>query len=226
MGGRYDIQRRLIQHAARIAGESLCERLREEWLAALSEQTGWMSQVGFLMGCYWASIVISHEGLVPSTPVSSSMTEAPTMTICVRHAIPLFLRESSPNGAADVLCSINTTPLIDVMLVLLIMLILSLPIMTHAVKIDLPHGPPADTPEVVDLEIDFDGAVVWDGTVVSSMKQLDGYFRAEARKSSQPEIHLRPDAHAKYDIVAKVLAMAQRDGLKKIGFVNTAKFND
>jgi biopolymer transport protein ExbD len=78
---------------------------------------------------------------------------------------------------------------------------------------------------VVDLDIDFDGTVTWDGTVVSSMKQLDGYFRAEAQRSSQPEIHLRADSHAKYDIVAKVLAMAQRDGLKKVGFVNTAEFN-
>jgi biopolymer transport protein ExbD len=227
MGGRYDIHRRLIRHAARMAGGSLFERLQEEWLADLSEQTSGMSRLRFLIGCYWASLVISHEGLMPSMPVTRRTTEAPIMTVCVQRATPLLLRETSPSGAGDVLCSINTTPLIDVMLVLLITLILSLPIMTHAVKIDLPQAPPSDVtpPEVIDLDIDFDGTMVWDGNVVSSMKQLDGYFRAEAQKSSQPEIHLRPDSHAKYDTVAKVLAMAQRDGLKKVGFVNTAEFN-
>lgn len=220
---------RLIRHAARKAGESLSERLQEEWLADMSEQMGWMARLRFLLGCYWASVVISREGLVPSMPITHPTTEGCTMTQSVEQAIPLFLRETSPSETGNVLCDINATPLIDVLLVLLITLILSLPIMTHAVKIDLPQGPPpvdSTPPEVVRIDIDFDGTVVWNGTVVSSMQQLDGYFRAEAQRSPQPEIHLRPDSHAKYDIVAKVLALAQRDRLRKVGFVNTGEFKE
>jgi biopolymer transport protein ExbD len=128
------------------------------------------------------------------------------------------------------MCDINTTPLIDVMLVLLVTLIVSLPIMTHAVKLDMPQSnnppPPDQRPEVIDLEIDFDGTVVWNGTPVQSVQQLEGYFHTEAAKPVQAEIHLRPDRRAKYDNVAKVLAAAQRNRMKKIGFVNTSDFKD
>ena len=123
---------------------------------------------------------------------------------------------------------LNTTPLIDVMLVLLIMFIVTIPVMTHAVKLDLPRGAPApsppDPPAVVDIEIDFDGTVVWNGSVVSSSIALDSYFRHEAGKSRQPEIHVRADARAKYGTVAQVLASAQRNRMEKIGFVNTSDF--
>jgi len=134
------------------------------------------------------------------------------------------------NAGGGVMCDINTTPLIDVMLVLLVTLIVSLPIMTHAVKLDMPQNnnppPPDQRPEVIDLEIDFDGTVVWNGTVVQSLGQLEGYFGEEAKKDVQPEIQLRPDRRAKYDYVAKVLAAAQRNRMKKIGFVNTSEFHD
>jgi|SRR5579872_470224 len=128
------------------------------------------------------------------------------------------------------MCDINTTPLIDVMLVLLIMLILTLPIMTHAVKLDMPNPnnpppPPDQRPEVIDIEVDFDGAVVWNGNVVPDAKTLEGYLRTEAQKDPQPEIHLKPDRRVKYDAVAKVLAAAQRNHMKKIGFVNTGEFS-
>jgi len=121
-------------------------------------------------------------------------------------------------------CDINTTPLIDVMLVLLVTLIVTLPVMTHAVKLDMPNvtnppPPPPTPPEVIDLEIDFDGAVVWNGTQVSGLPQLESFFHAERDKDPQPEIHLRPDRRAKYGIVAQVLAAAQRD-------VNVAEFRD
>jgi biopolymer transport protein ExbD len=103
--------------------------------------------------------------------------------------------------------------------------------MTHAVKLDMPDvshppPPPPTPPEVIDLEIDFDGTVVWNGTPVSGMEQLEGYFHAERDKDPQPEIHLRPDRRAKYDVVARVLAGAQRNHMKKIGFVNVAEFKD
>ncbi|TLY62308.1 MAG: biopolymer transporter ExbD [Gammaproteobacteria bacterium] len=127
-------------------------------------------------------------------------------------------------------CDINTTPLIDVMLVLLVTLIVTLPVMTHAVKLDMPQAnnppPPDQRPEVIDLEIDFDGTVVWNGTVVASLQQLESYFHTDAAKDPQPEIHLRPDRRVKYDFVAKVLAAAQRNRMKKIGFVNTSEFKD
>jgi len=132
-------------------------------------------------------------------------------------------------GAGEEMCDINTTPLIDVMLVLLVTLIITLPVMTHAVKLDMPQlnqPPPPDQikPEVIDLEVDFDGTVLWNGTPVPNFETLEGYFHTYADKDPQPEIHLRPDRRAKYDVVARVLAAAQRNRMKKIGFVNTAEF--
>ena len=134
-------------------------------------------------------------------------------------------------SAGSTFCDINTTPLIDVMLVLLVTLIVTLPVMTHAVKLDMPNvsnppPPPPTPPEVIELEIDFDGTVVWNGSPVTGLSQLESYFHAERDKEPQPEIHLRPDRRAKYDNVAKVLAAAQRNRMKKIGFVNTSEFKD
>jgi len=139
---------------------------------------------------------------------------------------------SIPVGGASgaTFCDINTTPLIDVMLVLLVTLIITLPVMTHAVKLDMPNPnapppPPDKPPEVVDLEIDYDGTVVWNGTAVSGgIPQLETYFHSETDKDPQPEIHLRPDRRAKYGVVAQVLAAAQRNHMRKIGFVNVAEF--
>jgi len=134
-------------------------------------------------------------------------------------------------ASGSTFCDINTTPLIDVMLVLLVTLIVTLPVMTHAVKLDMPNvsnppPPPPTPPEVIDLDIDFDGTVVWNNTPVAGLQQLESYFHAERDKEPQPEIHLRPDRRAKYEIVAKVLAAAQRNHMKKIGFVNVAEFRD
>ena len=134
-------------------------------------------------------------------------------------------------SAGRTFCDINTTPLIDVMLVLLVTLIVTLPVMTHAVKLDMPNvsnppPPPLTPPEVIELEIDFDGTVVWNGSPITGLSQLEGYFHAERDKDPQPEIHLRPDRRAKYEIVAKVLAAAQRNHMKKMGFVNVAEFRD
>lgn len=121
---------------------------------------------------------------------------------------------------------INMTPLIDVMLVLLIMFIITIPVMTHAVKLDMPratNAPSTAQPVVINLEIDFDGTVLWNGTPVE-IEALEGYFRREAAIDPQPELHIRPSKRAKYDVVARVLASAQRNGMRKIGFVGNEQF--
>jgi len=122
----------------------------------------------------------------------------------------------------------NTTPLIDVMLVLLVMLIVTIPIQTHAVKLDLPppnnNPPPNQQPVVVNLEIDFDGTPIWNGSPVANRAQLDKYFTDIAAQIPQPEVHLRPNRLAKYEAVARALADAQRLGVTKIGFVGNEQY--
>ncbi len=135
---------------------------------------------------------------------------------------------SAGGAEGEPMMEINTTPLIDVMLVLLIMFIITIPVMTHAVKLDMPQpNANAVTPEVdpvvIDLEIDFDGTVLWNGTP-TSMSSLESYFRTESAKSPQPELHVRPNRRAKYDVVANVLAAAQRNGITRIGFVGNEQF--
>jgi biopolymer transport protein ExbD len=115
------------------------------------------------------------------------------------------------------------------MLVLLVTLIVSLPLMTHAVKLDLPQAAPADPnmrPDVIDLAIDFDGAVVWNGTTLASWQQLESKLHEEAQKAPQPHIHLLPDRRVKYDVVARVLAAAQRNRMQQIELAGTARFKD
>lgn len=135
----------------------------------------------------------------------------------------------SASGSDEVMVEMNTTPLIDVMLVLLVMLIVTIPIQTHAVKLDLPQAnnqtPPSDVqPVVIDLEIDFDGTPIWNGSPVTSRAQLDKYLEDSANQVPQPELHLRPNRLAKYDVVARTLADAQRLGVTKIGFVGTEQY--
>jgi biopolymer transport protein ExbD len=130
-------------------------------------------------------------------------------------------------GDDEPMMDINMTPLIDVMLVLLIMFIITIPVMTHAVKLDMPrasNAPSLVQPVVIQLEIDFDGTVLWNGTPVSDFDMLDAYFRREAENDPQPELHIRPSKRAKYDVVARVLASAQRNGMRKIGFVGNEQF--
>jgi biopolymer transport protein ExbD len=130
-------------------------------------------------------------------------------------------------GDDEPMMDINTTPLIDIMLVLLIMFIITIPVMTHAVKLDMPqasNNPSTAEPVVINLEIDFDGTILWNGATVADINQLDGYFRREAKIEPQPELHIRPNKRADYDTVARVLAAAQRNGMKKIGFVGNEQF--
>lgn len=120
----------------------------------------------------------------------------------------------------EVMVEINTTPLIDVMLVLLIMLIITIPMQTHSVTLDLPASAAASAPpRVVNLSIGADGTLVWDGMKIADEEGLEGRLRAAAAASPQPEIHLHPEPLTKYDHVAKVLAAAQRLGVKALGIV-------
>jgi len=128
----------------------------------------------------------------------------------------------------DVMVDINTTPLIDVMLVLLIMLIITIPIQTHAVKLNMPVGnppPPTVPPEVVTLDIDFDGTTMWNCEQVTN-DDLDARFRGAATQSPQPEFHIRPNKLVTYKYVAHVMAAAQRDGVTKMGLIGAEQFLD
>ncbi|WP_175925606.1 ExbD/TolR family protein [Burkholderia cepacia] len=127
----------------------------------------------------------------------------------------------------DVMVDINTTPLIDVMLVLLIMLIITIPIQMHSVKMNLPVGnppPPPHLPQVVQIDIGADGAVNWNGAAVSGGAALDAKFRAVAAEADQDEIRLRPDKSAPYKAVAEVLASAQRESATKIGLIGNEQY--
>ncbi|MDP3491466.1 MAG: biopolymer transporter ExbD [Hyphomonadaceae bacterium] len=125
----------------------------------------------------------------------------------------------------DPLSEINTTPLIDVMLVLLIMLIVTLPPQRHAVKLDTPlppppdaPPPPPDAPDPVRIMVDFDGSILWNGQMVGR-NQLDANLKIESARAVQPEIHIEPHRLAKYGVVAHVMASAQRNGLTKMGVI-------
>ena len=133
------------------------------------------------------------------------------------------LRANDP----DVMIDINTTPLIDVMLVLLVMLIITLPIQLHSVNLNMPVGnppPPLVKPEVVKVDIDNTSRIYWNGEVLEDRAALEEKIAAAAAQPTQPEIHLRPDKNAKYSQVALVLASAQRLGLTKIGIIGSEQF--
>ena len=131
-------------------------------------------------------------------------------------------------GEGEVMVEMNTTPLIDVLLVLLVMLIITIPIQTHAVKLDMPPPnvkPPLTPPVVVDINIDFDGTVYWNNQPVDGAT-LDAYLYQEGQKDpqDQDELHISANRLAKYDVVAKVMANAQRRGAVKMGIVNTGTY--
>ena len=136
-----------------------------------------------------------------------------------------------PGGDRDpeVMMDINTTPLIDVMLVLLILLIITIPIQTHAVKLNMPVGnppPPTEPPVVISIEVDFDGTIIWNGDTVANRETLDQKFVAAAALPVQPEFHLRPNKLVTYKHVAGVMASAQSNGITKIGLVGAEQFID
>ncbi len=140
----------------------------------------------------------------------------------------MAMNVGSGGGDDDVMVDINTTPLIDVMLVLLIMFIITIPIQTHAVKMNMPvpsnAPPPPKPPEVVRIDVDFDGTIGWNGEIVSSRADLENRLAQVAALPDQPEVHLRPNKLVTYKHVAGVMAAAQRLGVTKIGLVGNEQF--
>ena len=130
------------------------------------------------------------------------------------------------SGEPDVMIEMNMTPLIDVMLVLLVMLIITIPIQNHAVKLNVPIGasPPSTPPTVVTIDIDFDGTVLWDGKTIPDRATLESKLQAVAAMPDQEEIHVRPNKLVAYKSVAAVLASAQRVGVSKIGMIGNEQF--
>ncbi len=129
------------------------------------------------------------------------------------------------NDDSGPIADMNTTPLVDVMLVLLILFIITLPVMTNSTNLHIGKGPAIETQrEAISLQIDFDGTILWNGAVVEDLAQLERYFAVEAGKANQAELHVQPDRRAKYDTVAQVLAIAQRSGMQRIGFAGQERF--
>ena len=122
----------------------------------------------------------------------------------------------------DVMIDINTTPLIDVMLVLLVMLIITLPIQLHSVNLNMPTGnppPPLVKPEVVKLDIDPSSVVYWNGEAMPDRATLEARIQEAASKAVQPEVQIRGDGGADYSSVGKIIYAVQRAGISKVGFI-------
>jgi biopolymer transport protein ExbD len=121
----------------------------------------------------------------------------------------------------EVMMEINTTPLIDVMLVLIIMLIITIPVQLHSVNLSLPTGkPPAKPPEIVKIDIDFDGTLMWNEQLLPSREALQSKLRSTAALPDQPQVQVRPNKLVEYKFVAQVLSDAQRLGVTRLGMVS------
>jgi len=141
----------------------------------------------------------------------------------------MSMNVGSGSGDGDVIMDINTTPLIDVMLVLLVMLIITIPIQLHSVNLNLPTGnppPPLVKPEIMKIDVDRASVVYINGEAIADRAALEERFTTAAAQDVQPELHLRPDKYAKYEVVAGVMASAQRLGLTRIGLVGSEQFVD
>ena len=139
----------------------------------------------------------------------------------------MAMNVGSAGAEPDVMVDINTTPLIDVMLVLLIMLIITIPIQLHSVNLNMPAGnppPPTKEPVVVTVDIDFDGTVLWNGEALADRRALEERLQRAAAEPDQPEVHIRPNKLVEYKAVATVLASAQRLGVTKLGMVGNEQF--
>lgn len=127
-----------------------------------------------------------------------------------------------PGNHPQPMAEINTTPLVDVMLVLLVIFIITAPLLTHAIRLDLPGAQApvsAEKPETIALSIDRSGALFWNDERLGDLQALDARFAQAAAQRPQPELHLRADGATRYERVAQVMASAQQAGITRIGFV-------
>ena len=133
---------------------------------------------------------------------------------------------TSGSDEPEVMMDINTTPLIDVMLVLLVMLIITIPIQLHSVTLEMPVGAPPTKqvkPEKIQIDIDATSVVYWQGTPVTA-QELDEKMKGISQQSSQPEVHIRPNKDAHYAVFANVLSSSRRVGLTKIAVIGAEQF--
>ena len=135
----------------------------------------------------------------------------------------MTMQTTSDNSSGEPMMDINTTPLIDVMLVLLIMLIITIPIQTHAVKLDLPVNQPNQPPPPIDpvkniVVVTADGKILWNGNPVSK-EQLRQFLDVTQQMNPVPELHLQPEATSRYELVDEVLAVTKQAHVTKMGFV-------
>ena len=138
----------------------------------------------------------------------------------------MSMNVGSSSGDPEVLMDINTTPLIDVMLVLLVMLIITIPIQLHAVSLDMPVGaPPSNNikPEKVQIDIDENSIVYWQGLPVSGV-ELEANMETAAQQAAQPEVHIRPNKSSSYAVFANVLSASKRKGLTKMAVIGSEQF--
>ena len=139
----------------------------------------------------------------------------------------MAIGSGSHSGEPEIMAEINTTPLIDVMLVLLIMLIITIPIQLHSVNLNMPVGnppPPTTPPEIVKINIDPAGTILWNGEALAGAAALESRLQAAAGQSVPPELHIRPDRKVPYRHVASVMSAVQRQGLTKVGLVGAEQF--
>jgi len=140
----------------------------------------------------------------------------------------MAMQTTSDNSSGEPMMDINTTPLIDVMLVLLIMLIITIPPQTHAVKLDLPQNQPNQTPPPVDpvknkVVITTGGQILWNGAAVDK-QQLRQYLDVTQQMNPVPELHLQPEPEARYELVDEVLAVTKQAKVTKMGFVGNENY--
>ena len=135
----------------------------------------------------------------------------------------MSMQTASDNPDGEPMLDINTTPLIDVMLVLLIMFIITIPIQTHAVKLDLPVQQPNQQPPPIEpiknkVVVSANGQILWNGSPISK-PQLRQFLDVTQQMTPIPELHLQPDATARYELVDEVLAITKQAHVQKMGFV-------
>jgi biopolymer transport protein ExbD len=140
------------------------------------------------------------------------------------------MQTTSDNSSGEPMIDMNVTPLIDVMLVLLIMFIITIPVQTHAVKLDLPVNTDQNNPPPIDpiknvLSINAQDQVLWNGSPVT-MAQLRSYLDTTQQMNPVPELHLQPDATARYEIVDEVLAVTKKAHVQKMGFVGNEYYTN